>query len=112
MSHHSEEALTFLMSKEQREKYNQDKKQRADIMRQFFDSEVGATGKFPDGKVAPQDEGELRYGLTIFNGTVVFDFGKPIRSLGLESQQARELALILANLADDAEKQIKVRIKE
>lgn len=64
--------------------------------------ELGATGRFPQGKVAPHDEGELRLGVANDKGKVFVDFGKPIRSLGMDPEQANELADLLKRHADAA----------
>ena len=62
----------------------------------------GATGKFPRGKMHESDEGELRLGVTVQQGTVIVVFGKPVAWLGLTPQIARELATTLMERADEA----------
>ena len=62
----------------------------------------GATGKFPRGKLNTDDEGELRMGVTVNQGTVILAFGKPIKWLGLTPQIARDLAANLIERADEA----------
>lgn len=65
----------------------------------------GATGKFPDGKLNEDDEGELR--LAVFgdqeNGVVTVLFGKPIVWLGLPPGEAREFARLIVEHADKIE---------
>lgn len=62
----------------------------------------GATGKFPRGKIHESDEGELRIGVTVKQGTVIVEFGTQIAWLGLTPQIARELADALLARADEA----------
>jgi hypothetical protein len=62
----------------------------------------GATGKFPEGKLSEHDEGALRFGVAVYKGTVVLDFGTPVASLGLSPVLARELARSLMEHADRA----------
>jgi len=62
----------------------------------------GATGKFPRGKLHESDEGELRLGVTVDQGTVIVAFGKPVAWLGLTPQIARDLARALVERADEA----------
>jgi hypothetical protein len=46
-------------------------------------TKLGATGKFPRGKIRGDDEGQLRGGMVIQDGTLVIYFGKPVTWLGL-----------------------------
>lgn len=66
---------------------------------------LGATGQFPDGQLAPHDEGEIRFAIAAdpSTGKVLIDFGKPVRSLGLTAAQASDLADLLV------EKSLKAR---
>lgn len=68
--------------------------------------EFGATGRYPLGSVAPQDEGELRFGLAAHSGRVLVDFGKPVHSLGLDADQADGFALLLIKKAEEARRQV------
>jgi hypothetical protein len=58
---------------------------------------AGATGRFPDGKARPNDQGELRVALSIdrAKNLVVFDFGKEVAWLSLPPDAARALAVLL-----------------
>lgn len=40
----------------------------------------GPTGEFPKGKIAPDDNGGLRFGITAIQekNVIVFQFGKPV----------------------------------
>lgn len=62
----------------------------------------GATGKFPEGKLTPSDEGELQFGITNNNGQVIVNFGKPVAWLGMQPQQAVALADALMRHATEA----------
>ena len=56
--------------------------------------DFGATGKFPEGKVSDDDEGELQLGVAYdeLNGIVHIKFGKPVAWLGLPPANAIEFA--------------------
>lgn len=60
---------------------------------------TGATGFFPDGKLAPHDEGEIAFVVGTRAGKVVIEFGKEIASLGMTAQQAVEMAESLLKYA-------------
>lgn len=70
------------------------------------DFKLGATGRFPDGKLGPHDEGELRtvIGTDHANGLVRIEFGKPVGWLAIPSSQARELAQQLIERADELDR--------
>lgn len=63
--------------------------------------EPGATGKFPDGKIHPLDEGEIRIRIGVVEGRVVLDFGKPITSVGFTREQALQIGQGLIQKALD-----------
>jgi hypothetical protein len=53
----------------------------------------GATGKFPQGQLGPDDEGELRIGIAHDSkGTVLINFGKEVSWLGMPPPVAIEFA--------------------
>jgi hypothetical protein len=58
---------------------------------------LGATGKFPDGKLNAADEGEIRcmIGLNSANNVLVMDFGKAVSWLGLGKKQVLAMILLL-----------------
>lgn len=74
-------------------------KQREELMQQ-----VGATGRFPDGRLTSTDQGEIGFAVTGYHGKVVVNFGKPVASLGMSVQQARDLALLLRKWANKIER--------
>lgn len=57
---------------------------------------IGATGQFPDGKMHPGDEGELRFGVARdSHGNVHLNFGKDVSWLSLPPATAISLAKLL-----------------
>ncbi|HXB11189.1 MAG TPA: hypothetical protein VNZ45_04330 [Bacteroidia bacterium] len=48
----------------------------------------GATGKFPQGKLDPNDEGELSFGIGNDGKLVHVNFGKPVIWFALEPDDA------------------------
>ena len=65
----------------------------------------GATGRFPDGQIGQQDEGEIQFGVAHDRKTkkIFINFGKPIQWMGCNSEQARYLAKTLWDHANKAE---------
>ncbi len=60
------------------------------------DKKLGATGKFPDGKLGPNDEGELQFGIGHDDEGMVFvDFGKPVQFIAMPPQIAVNFAAML-----------------
>lgn len=59
--------------------------------------EFGATGKFPQGHLNDDDEGELKMGVAYdkLNGIVHVEFGKKVAWIGLPPPQAIEFAKLL-----------------
>lgn len=64
---------------------------------------LGATGRFPRGKISPDDEGELQLGVTVREGTVILAFGKEISWVGLPPDVAMQLAQTLMTRAREAQ---------
>lgn len=63
----------------------------AELVEEALSQKFGATGRFPDGRLTEHDEGEIIFGVTHYKGKIVFNFGKPVASLGMSIQQARNL---------------------
>lgn len=65
------------------------------------EDELGPTGRFPKGKLSVDDKGELAVGLAIDEkkGTIIMDFGVPIKWIGMSPEEAMVLADALINLA-------------
>lgn len=57
----------------------------------------GATGKFPNGKLRAEDEGELAFkvGSDTNKGIVFLDFGTPVVWMGMSAKDAENLARAL-----------------
>lgn len=71
-----------------------------DIMaQQLKKSDLGATGKFPDGKLTDSDEGEIRVAIALAEDRVVMNFGKPIEWIGFTKDQAKQIAISLQSKA-------------
>lgn len=49
---------------------------------------LGASGRFPAGKLNHDDEGELTLAIGLKGDTVVIDFGKSVHWIGLNRRQA------------------------
>lgn len=69
-------------------------KRLADMMRQLKDTASfrGEIGAYPEGKLTKQDEGAIQFGVSAKDGKVVLDFGKPVAWIGMNPQQAADLA--------------------
>jgi len=63
---------------------------------------LGPTGKFPDGKLSPDDEGEINLEVSCGPGVVKLDFGIQVRWIALPPDGALELAALLAAHAGKA----------
>jgi hypothetical protein len=74
---------------------------RIDMKKDDYAAFLGATGKFPQGQLSDDDEGELCLGISYddLNGIVRVDFGKPVAWLGLPPPQAIEFALLILKKA-------------
>jgi hypothetical protein len=71
-------------------------------LRAKLEARLGATGQFPEGKLADNDEGEIRVAIGQQNGKVVIDFGKPVAWIGFTPEQAEEIAVTLREHALEA----------
>lgn len=60
---------------------------------------VGAVGQHSQGKLTPQDEGDIQFRVGSENGKVVLDFGTPVHWVGMDAQQAADLASSLMKWA-------------
>jgi len=49
---------------------------------------AGATGRFPEGSIGPDDEGELKAALMVKDGRLILLFGKPISWLSFTKDEA------------------------
>lgn len=95
MSHHTNDNPFFGRDDDD------DAVERASLRRKLLDTTgfKGATGMFPDGQLTQNDEGGLRFGLSVLDGKVCVDFATPVRSLGMTPQQACDFASDLIKIA-------------
>jgi hypothetical protein len=57
--------------------------------------ELGPTGRFPQGKLCPDDKGELALRIGVIQGKVVIDFKTQLSWIGLGPDEALALAQAL-----------------
>ena len=75
------------------------------IFRDIVDqAQLGATGKYPEGKLTDDDEGEIRIAVGESKGKVVITFGKPTAWIGFSPEQAISIASSLLDHAEYAKK--------
>src|SRR5690349_6504490 len=60
-------------------------------------------GKYPNGKLGPNDEGQFQMAIAHIKGRVIVDFGKPMAWIGLTSVEARQIAETLLKHAREIE---------
>jgi hypothetical protein len=65
---------------------------------------LGPTGKHPEGKLTDDDEGELVFAVDAFKDKVRVTFNTEVSWLAIAPAQARILAGIIADVADEAER--------
>lgn len=94
---------TPVTGKKKEEEIEIDDRQAAMILEQAL--KLGATGKFPDGKVSPDDEGELKLGVTHKDKNVVIVFGRPVAWLSMATGVARDLARAMLEHADKVDQE-------
>lgn len=89
MSHHGNQ-----IPEELNEYFNQNRKQPskdawAEMVRKY-EKQFGATGRYPDGKLNENDEGEIALGIATHEGKVIMNFGdNPIKWIGFTKEQAK-----------------------
>lgn len=66
---------------------------------------LGATGRFPDGKLNEHDEGEIAFAVAAdpIHKKILIDFGKPVAFLGMNPEQAIQLGQMLIDKAVEIE---------
>jgi hypothetical protein len=69
--------------------------------------EFGATGRFPEGKITEDDEGELKLGIAYdpYSKNVIIRFGKPVAWTGMPVNNAREFAMAILKAIPNKESQ-------
>lgn len=55
---------------------------------------LGATGWFPRGKLRLDDEGELQFSIGLKGDTVILDFGKSVRWIGMAAKLIESAELL------------------
>lgn len=58
--------------------------------------------QFPEGKITPDDEGNISVAIGISNGNVIINFGKPVAWLGLPPAACMEMGRTLIKRAREA----------
>lgn len=56
---------------------------------------IGKTGRWTQGKLNKDDNGELRMAIFEQNGKVIIDFGTELSWIGFDKNQAKELGNLL-----------------
>jgi len=59
----------------------------------------GALGDFPEGELTKTDEGAIQFSVGEKDGKVVLDFGTPVVWVGMNPQQAADLASLILKRA-------------
>lgn len=81
-----------------------DFQKRNQIMRDLLSTTGfrGAIGAYPDGKLAPSDEGNIQFAIGEKDGKVVIDFGTSVHWLGMTPQHAADFASAVMKRAREA----------
>jgi len=111
-SHHGEEDnLDFEKFKEKVLKQEQESAGVTEaVLQEKFEEldklRLGATGKFPQGKLGPQDEGEIKFsiGLSMDKKKVIMNFGKKVRWVGMNRNQAIDVGKAIIQTANQTAK--------
>ena len=96
MSHHGSEPFDGMPEDPER------KRARDKMMRYLMGSAAdfrGALGDFPEGKLTKTDEGAIQFSVGEKDGKVVLDFGTPVVWVGMNPQQAADLASLILKRA-------------
>ena len=67
---------------------------------EFVDAALGATGRYPEGQLNPNDEGELAFAVGIEEGKIALRFGKPVAWFAMNRHQALQLIASLQEKTD------------
>lgn len=65
---------------------------------------LGATGRYPQGKLNEDDEGELQFGIARDGSKIVFNFGKSVHWIAMDTALAKQIAALLMKHVDDIER--------
>lgn len=114
--HHGNDDLDFKQFKEKVMKEGmlgtEDAKVAEEVIQKKFKeldklhSNLGATGKFPHGKLTRKDEGEIKFsvGLSMDKKRVVLNFGKAVRWVGMSRNQALDVSRAIEKTANETAK--------
>lgn len=58
-------------------------------------AKLGKTGKFPEGKITPTDEGELAFTIWRTDELVIIDFSTQVTWMAMKPEDAKDLAGLL-----------------
>jgi hypothetical protein len=99
MSHHGNEP--FDGEPEDGKKKFEAIQKRNELMRDLLSTTGfrGALGEFPEGQLSKTDEGSIQFAIGQKDGKVVLDFGTPVHWVGMNPQQAADLASSLMKKA-------------
>lgn len=78
--------------------------ERKETFKKLLDSTAfrGALGDFPEGQISKADEGAIQFAIGVKDGKVILDFGTPTAWVGMNPQQAADLASTLLKRAREA----------
>lgn len=78
-----------------------------ELKKSFLDTAAfrGALGDHPEGKLTKSDEGAIQFAVGVKDGKVVLDFGTPVAWVGMNPQQAADLASLMLSKAREAGRQ-------
>lgn len=68
-------------------------------MSHHYGPEIGATNKFPDGKINEQDQGQIMIGVTVKDDKVIMSFGKAVEWIGFTREEAIQVGQSLLDRA-------------
>ena len=77
------------------------RKLRESVSHEALADALGDTGRYPQGQISPDDEGETKIAVGRKGDKVIIDFGTPTKWIGFDADQAIEIALLLARRAGE-----------
>lgn len=73
-----------------------------EMSKEFIESMgLGPTGQYPQGKIHSTDEGEIKMAIAIKDNKVIIHFGTPTSWIGMDKQQAIQLAATIIDKAKE-----------
>lgn len=81
-----------------------DDPKRKETFKKLMDTTAfrGALGDFPEGQLTKSDEGAIQFAIGVQDGKVILDFGTPVAWVGMNPQQAADLASTIIKRACEA----------